>query len=120
MVSRAGQSGLVAHLYHQPRGAAITNRSYGAFPENTIRSFPSNTVGAALLARERLLIEKIRFMGEAWHRHRLTIELELGDVRRRLEHLASPTRRRAEGRPVARSSAALALTEADKHLTFAL
>ena len=71
-------------------------------PETTIRSSlapPSNTVRAALLARERLLIEKIRFMGEAWHRHRLTIELELGDVRRKLERLASPTRRNRERSP---------------------
>jgi len=51
------------------------------------------------LARERLLIEKIRFMGEAWHRHRLTIELELGDVRRKPERLASQTRRNGEPSP---------------------
>jgi hypothetical protein len=63
-------------------------------PENTIRSSlapPSNTVRAALVERERLLIEKMRFMSEASSRHRLKIELELGDVRRRLERLASQT-----------------------------
>jgi hypothetical protein len=65
-------------------------------PENRIRNSlapASNTVRAALLARERLLIEKMRFMGEAWYRHRLKIELELGDVRRRLERLAPQTKR---------------------------
>src|SRR5262249_7343695 len=43
---------------------------------------------AALLERERFLIEKTRFMKEASNRHRLNAELELGDIRRRLERLA--------------------------------
>jgi hypothetical protein len=63
-------------------------------PRNTIRSSlapPSNTVRAALFERERLLTEKLRFMGEASYRHRLKIELELGDTRRKLERLASQT-----------------------------
>ena len=65
-------------------------------PENTIRSSlapPSNTVRAALFERERLLTEKLRFMSEASYRHRLKIELELGDTRRKLERLASQTGR---------------------------
>ncbi len=80
-------------LREKPSGGKLA--AGGPSPESTIRSSlapPSNTARAALLARERLLIEKIRFMGETWHRHRLTIELELGDVRRKLERLASPTR----------------------------
>jgi hypothetical protein len=71
-------------------------------PENTIRSSlapPSNTARAALVERERLLIEKMRFMSEASYRHRLKIELELGDVRRRLERLASQTERNGARSP---------------------
>jgi hypothetical protein len=56
-------------------------------------------VRMALLERERLLIEKIRFMGEAWYRHRLKVELELGDVRRKLERLASRTERNGARSP---------------------
>ena len=65
-------------------------------PENTKRSSlapPSNTVRAALFERERLLTEKLRFMSEASNRHRLKVELELGDTRRKLERLASQTGR---------------------------
>jgi hypothetical protein len=65
-------------------------------PENTKRSSlapPSNTVRAALFERERLLTEKLRFMSDSSYRHRLKIELELGDIRRKLERLASQTGR---------------------------
>ena len=65
-------------------------------PENTKRSSlapSSNTVRAALFERERLLTEKLRFMGEPSYRHRLKIELELVDTRRKLERLASQTGR---------------------------
>jgi hypothetical protein len=65
-------------------------------PENTIRSSlaPSwNTVRAALFERERLLIERLQFISEASYRHRLKIESELGDIRRKLERLASQTGR---------------------------
>jgi hypothetical protein len=71
-------------------------------PENTIRSSlapATNTVRAALFERERLLIEKLRFMSEAAYRHRLKIELELGDIRRRLERLASQTGCKSAGFP---------------------
>ena len=90
-----------------------TSQLGASSPQNTIRSSlapPSNTARAALLAQERVLIEKIRFMGEAWNRHRVKIELELGDVRRKLERLASstwrhgarsPERMRSETRKVA-------------------
>jgi hypothetical protein len=74
----------------------VTSQLGAPAPENTRGSSlapASNTVRAALLARERLLIEQVRFVGEAWHRHRLKIELELSDVRRKLERLAAPTQR---------------------------
>jgi hypothetical protein len=41
-----------------------------------------------LFERERLLTEKLRFMSD---RHRLKVELELVDTRRKLERLASQT-----------------------------
>ena len=74
----------------------------GPRPENTIRSSltpPSNTVRAALFERERLLTEKLRFMSEGSYRHRLKVELELGDTRRKLERLASQTERRGARSP---------------------
>jgi hypothetical protein len=46
-------------------------------------------VRVALLEQERLLIEKIRFLGDASNRYRLKVESELAVVRRRLERLAS-------------------------------
>jgi hypothetical protein len=66
------------------------------YPENPIRSSfapASNTVRAALVERERLLIESLRLIGEAPYRHRLKIESELGDIRRRLQRLASQAQR---------------------------
>ena len=71
-------------------------------PENTTRSSfvpGSSTVRAALLEQERLLFEKIRFMGEASNRQRLKVELELGDVRRKLQRLAPQTGRNAARTP---------------------
>jgi hypothetical protein len=50
-------------------------------------------VRAALFERERLLIESLRFISEASHRRRLKIESELGDIRRKLQHLASQAQR---------------------------
>jgi hypothetical protein len=46
-----------------------------------------------LFERERLLIESLRFISEASHRHRLKIESELGDIRRKLQRLASQAQR---------------------------
>jgi hypothetical protein len=48
---------------------------------------------AALLDREQALLEKARHLGEASYRQRCTIEQELADIRRLLEHLGlrSPT-----------------------------
>ena len=71
-------------------------------PANTIRSSlaPSlNTVRAALLERERLLSEKIRFLSETPSRNRLKVELELVDVRRKLERLASQAERNGARSP---------------------
>jgi hypothetical protein len=88
----------------RPRGRnqAVVSSELGApSPENTLRSSaPStNTLRAALLTRERLLVEEIRSIGEAWNRHRVEIESELGDVRRRLGRLASPTMRKGARAP---------------------
>jgi len=72
------------------------------YPENTTRSSfapASNTVRAALLEQERLLFEKIRFIGEASNRERLKVELELGDVRRKLKRLPPQTGRNAARSP---------------------
>src|SRR5262245_21989347 len=65
-------------------------------PPNTIRSSLSpalNTVRAALFERERLLFEKLRFMSEASPRDRIKLELELSDLRRKLNRLAFQTDR---------------------------
>jgi hypothetical protein len=56
-------------------------------------------VRAALLERERLLIERLRFISEASYRHRLKLELELGDIRGRLERLAFRTQRNGARSP---------------------
>ena len=72
------------------------------YPENPIRSSfapASNTVRAALVERERLLIESLRLIGEAPYRHRLKIESELGDIRRRLQRLASQAQRNGARSP---------------------
>jgi hypothetical protein len=62
--------------------------------ENTIRrSFvpPSEAIrAAALIEREEMLVEEIRFVGEASYRRRQEIELELSDIRRGLELLGFP------------------------------
>jgi hypothetical protein len=58
-----------------------------------------NTVRAALLERERLLVEKLRIMREASYRHRLKIESELGDLRRKLNRLTSQTQRNGPRSP---------------------
>jgi hypothetical protein len=50
-------------------------------------------VRAALFERERLLIESLRFFSEASYRRRLKIESELGDIRRKLQRLASQAQR---------------------------
>src|SRR5262245_60341611 len=69
------------------------------YPENRILSSvapSSSTVRAALLERERLLIE---ILSEASYRHRLKIELELGDIRRKLARLTSRTERNGARSP---------------------
>jgi hypothetical protein len=57
--------------------------------ENTIRrsSVPPSdaTRAAALIEREEMLADEIRFVGEASYRRRQEIELELSDIRRGLE-----------------------------------
>ena len=59
--------------------------------ENTIRrsSVPPSdaTRAAALIEREEMLVDEIRFVGEASYRRREEIELDLSDVRRALELL---------------------------------
>ena len=57
------------------------------------RSFvrPSDaTRAAALIEREEMLVDEIRFVDEASYRRRQEIELELSDIRRDLELLGFP------------------------------
>ena len=59
--------------------------------ENTMRgSFapPSDAMrAAALIEREEMLVEEIRFVSEASYRRREALELALSDIRRGLEVL---------------------------------
>ena len=63
--------------------------------ENTIRrSFapPSDAMrAAALVEREKMLVDEFRLVGEASYRRRQDIEVELSDIRRGLELLGFPT-----------------------------
>jgi hypothetical protein len=67
--------------------------------ENTIhRSFvpPLDAMrAAALIEREEMLIDEIRFVSEASYRRRQEIEVELSDIRRELERLGLRARTRA-------------------------
>ena len=67
--------------------------------ENTIRrSFvpPLDAMrAAALIEREEMLIDEIRFVSEASYRRRQEIEVELSGIRRELERLGFRARTRA-------------------------
>ena len=59
-------------------------------PNRTVRSFapPSDLMrAAALLEREELLNEEVRFASGASYRRRLEIEAEVSEIRRELERL---------------------------------
>jgi hypothetical protein len=59
-------------------------------PNRTLKSFaPQSDLmrAAALLEREELLNEEVRFAGDASYRRRLEIETELSEIRRELERL---------------------------------
>ena len=60
--------------------------------ENTKRrsSVPDAMRAAALIDREEMLVDEIRFVDEASIRRRQDIDLELSDIRRDLELLGFP------------------------------